>query len=111
MYFAGEHAMPLKDFNSSLNLSHVINPKPEDDVSVVDMDVTEMPIAGAVCDAITIANNVMNGETGMSMWRSQTYSTESGKDYNSSICIVANGDEEKKQVKVHLCPYQELQFL
>ena len=60
--FTGEHAMPLKDFDSSLNLSDVINPKPEDDLPVVDMDVTEMPTAGAVCDAIAIANNKMNGE-------------------------------------------------
>ena len=60
--FAREHDMPLKNFNSSLNLSDVINPKPEDDLPVVDMDVTEMPTAGAVSDAIAIANNIMNGE-------------------------------------------------
>ena len=46
--FAGENAMHLKDFDSSLNLSDIINPKPEDNVLIVDMDVTEMPIAGAV---------------------------------------------------------------
>ena len=111
--FAGEHAMPLKDFDSSLILSDVIIPKPEDDLPVVDMDVTEMPTAGAVCDAIAIANNIMNGENvkQLACVCGDPKLTESGKDYNSSICVVANGDEEKKQVKVHLCSYQELQFL
>ena len=111
--FAGEHAMPSKDFDSSLNLSDVINPKPEDDLPVVDMDVTEMPTAGAVCDAIAIANNIMNGENvkQLACVCGDPKLTESGKDYNSSICVVSNGDVEKKQVRVHLCSYQELQFL
>ena len=72
-----------------------------------------MPTAGAVCDAIAIANNIMNGENvkQLACVCGDPKLTESGKDYNSSICVVANGDEEKKQVKVHLCSYQELQFL
>ena len=100
--FSGEHAMPLKDFDSSLNLSHVINPKPEDDVLEVNMVVTEMPIACAVCDAIAIANNIMNGENvkQLACVCGDPKFTESCKDYNSSICVVSNCDEEKKKVKV-----------
>ena len=72
-------------------MADIINSKCEDDITVVNMYVAEMPIASAACDAISIANNIMNGENmkQLACVCGDNRTTESGKDYNSSICVVS----------------------
>ena len=48
MKFRGDNSMKSHDLDSTLSISDAIEAHPEDDIPVIEMDVDNMPIAGAV---------------------------------------------------------------